>query len=276
MSATLSYDWKVQREEVGKTIEIGFFVRNAADETEVRALCDLGSGGGGIPNPVGQYYLDHYSIEERCNETTWRVVAYYNAPTPYDEMDPDDTYEFDTTGGTQHIEQALTVIANYGSGKLTTPRGVIGYDSESGEIRGMDIVVPRYDFAERHWFYNSGMTETFKKAIADTTGKVNNATFRGFAAGEVLFLGAVGGRDGDDDGDRWNLLFKFARQPNLASFTYGGISVTSKKGWEVLNPWYKRDTAATDDGKTRKVPTVVDVTVLQVYYEADFSALDIG
>ncbi len=56
---------------------------------------------------------------------------------------------------------------------------------------------------------------------------VNNASWKGFAAGECLFLGASGSKRGSDD---WEITFRFAATPNKTGLTVGDIVDINKKG----------------------------------------------
>jgi len=64
------------------------------------------------------------------------------------------------------------------------------------------------------------------------TGRVNQAAFKGFAAGEVLFLGASGSKRGDGD---WEITFNYAASPNVTNLPVGSITVASKKGGVPLH-----------------------------------------
>ena len=100
------------------------------------------------------------------------------------------------------------------------------------------------------------------------TGKVNGATFKGFAVGEVLFLGASGSQRGNDD---WEITFRFAASPNRWNLAVGYISGIRKRGWEYL---WVRYADAEDEGVLVKRP--VAAYVEQVYEYGDFRQLAIG
>ena len=106
---------------------------------------------------------------------------------------------------------------------------------------------------------------------------MNNATFRGLAAGECLFLGASGtlhGTETDTEttGD-WEITYRFAASPNKTGITIGSISGIAKKGWEYL---WVRYADVEDMDAMAMVKRPVAAYVEQVYESADFSLLDIG
>ncbi|MBN4052529.1 hypothetical protein JYT82_00275 [bacterium AH-315-K20] len=101
------------------------------------------------------------------------------------------------------------------------------------------------------------------------TGKVNNGVFRGFAAGECLFLGASGSKRSDSD---WEISFRFAASPNATNLTVGDITGIAKKGWEYL--WVRYADAVDDTAKALvKKPSAAHVE--QVYDSGNFAALGI-
>jgi hypothetical protein len=55
---------------------------------------------------------------------------------------------------------------------------------------------------------------------------VNDSGFKGFAAGECLFLGAAGTKRGSGD---WEIGYRFASSPNVTGLTVGDITGINKK-----------------------------------------------
>ena len=65
-------------------------------------------------------------------------------------------------------------------------------------IEGVDITIPVYSFSETDFPDAAFVTLAYYSTLFNLTGKVNNASFKGLAAGECLFLGASGSkRDGN-------------------------------------------------------------------------------
>jgi hypothetical protein len=99
-------------------------------------------------------------------------------------------------------------------------------------VDGVDITVPVYQFSETHYFSNAQVTGAYKGAIFSCTGKTNAGGFKGFAPGEVLFLGATGSKRGDGPDDDWEITFRFAPP---ASPNETGLSVGSTKAALILH-----------------------------------------
>ncbi|MFN8730574.1 MAG: hypothetical protein ACK5Z4_12025, partial [Planctomyces sp.] len=112
----------------------------------------------------------------------------------------------------------------------------------------------------------------YKGAIFSCTGKTNAGSFRGFAAGEVLFLGATGSKRGDGPDDNWEITFRFAASPNQTGLSVGSITGISKKGWEYL---WVRYADAEDSGSGAIIKKPIAAYVERVYDQANFGALGI-
>ncbi len=61
------------------------------------------------------------------------------------------------------------------------------------------------------------MTGAYKSTLFFLTACVNSDGFKGFAPGEVLFLGASGTQRGQED---WEITFKFAASPNATGLVH--------------------------------------------------------
>jgi len=142
-----------------------------------------------------------------------------------------------------------------------------------GNVNGVDIAMPVMNFSEPHYFSPGRVSTSYKKRIAELTGCVNNGSFKGYAAGEVLFLGASGSRRGKSSKDYWEITFKFAVSPNNVNLRIGTLNITDKKGWDYL--WVRyADDVSTDRRALIKKP--VAAYVEKVYEQVNFSGLGIG
>ena len=200
----------------------------------------------------------------------WEGSARYGLMSSKPKEVGESTYQFDTGGGTQHITQAKEHVSSYAPPDETPPdhQGAIGVTHDS--VEGCDITVPVYNFSETHYFDAAAVTPSYKATLFSLTGKTNSASFKGFAAGEVLFLGASGSQRGDG---AWEITFRFAASPNAANLAVGSITVASKKGWEHMSVGY----ADAEDDQAKcivKRPKWVDIN--RVYDAGNFAGLGIG
>jgi len=205
----------------------------------------------------------------------WLGTAEYTTPGKLEKKEPPATgesvFNFDTGGGSQHITQSRENKGRFGQAGDTAPdfKGAINVTDSS--IDGCDIIVPVYNWSETHYKPDSAVTLAYRGTLFGLTGKVNSGAFKGFAAGECLFLGASGSKRGSAD---WEITFRFASSPNRTNITdIPTITVASKKGWEYL--WIRyHDVLDTAAKMLVKRPCAAYVE--RVYDEGDFSGLGIG
>lgn len=220
-----------------------------------------------VPSTYGGLALQEVKVTDRLSENAWEGEATWGNLEP--ATVGESSFEFDTGGGSQHISQSIATVNTYAPSGETAPdfQGAIG--ATSNGIDGVDITVPVYNFSETHWFADSAITTAYKLILHGLTGRKNAATFKGFAAGEVLFLGARGAKRGLDN---WEISYKFAALPNATGLVVGDITGIAKAGWDHLWVRYQdyEDTAA-----KALVKRPVAVYIEQVYYDGDFSLLGI-
>ena len=205
---------------------------------------------------------------EPISDDMWEAIVYYSAIVlPVNES----SFSFDTGGGSQHITQSIQTVQSVPAPPaFSAPnyKGAIGATADG--VDGVDIVVPVYQFTETHVFASSAVDGAYKATLFALTGRTNDDTFRGFEAGEVLFLGAGGGKRGNEN---WEIQFRFAASPNATGLAIGDITGINKKGWEYLWVRYKDEVDGTANAL---VKTPQAVYVEKVYYDGDLSLLGIG
>ena len=118
------------------------------------------------------------------------------------------------------------------------------------------------------------LTWQYAKKVRDISATTNKAKFRAFAPGEVLFLYAEGGSQGNNE-DYREVTFHFASNPNETGLSVGSLTGIAKRGWEYLDIKYETQVIGT--GATqRKVQRPVRVYVHRVFREANHNQLGIG
>jgi hypothetical protein len=244
--------------------------------------------------PLNKLQAESYTLEY-LGDKAWQLTVTYVSRGADDDTQPQPirrSRSFDTSGATTHISQQPSYGAGSALGGRTTSQekrypvggdspapdqqGAIGVDGDT--VQGVDIVVPALQWTENYDVPHQYITDDYVKIVSSLTGTTNNQAFRSFRAGEVLFMGANGSQDWDEDkgNSPWSLSFKFVASPNadgttLPTLTIGSITGIEKKGHEYLWVRYWDQVV---DATLLKRPTHVYVN--QVYPEADFSLLGIG
>jgi hypothetical protein len=205
-------------------------------------------------------------VDTMTDAGRWNVVVKYGRkPSPIETGEQ--TYQFDIGGSTMHITQSISTSGKYApSGKTAgDPGGAINVTDHA--VEGVDVTVPTYSWSET-WVLTDSQVNRVN--YYNLCGTVCNAAFRGFNAGEVLFLGCSGTRRGDGT---WEITFKFAASPNKTNFTIGSITVASKKGWEYMWVRYADSVDSTANAVVKKP---LAVYIEKVYPDGNMSLLGIG
>jgi hypothetical protein len=256
------------------SVDLLFAVLGTESDIDVRALVEST-----IPAIFRGMVFQNYRIDHKGGGV-WDVSVRYgrddsqaddaapnnNPPQPGDPLGP--SYTFETSGGTQHITQSLQTIAKHAKPLKNAPdfKGAIGVNGDS--IEGTDITVPIFRFSETYSIPVGLITHAYKLTVFDLTGKVNDAPFKGFAAGDVLFLGASGSQRGIE---KWEITYQFAASKNAVGLQVGDIQNINKKGWEYL--WVRYGDV--EDQKVL-VKQPESVYIERVYDSGNFANLGIG
>jgi hypothetical protein len=239
------------------------------------------------PGAVDQrLQAENYTLSYLGDDAWQLEVSYVKEGAADDPNEPEPlrrARSFDTGGGTTHITQAQgTPPERRYQAPGATPaapdqKGAIGVDGDS--VQGVDIVIPSLTWNETYDVPHGYITVNYIKGLSRMTGTVNKEAFRGFAAREVLFLGASGSQDWDEkkgDGP-WSLSYKFVASANagegatLPALTIGAVTNIRKDGHEYL--WVRYEDNVDNDSLIKE-PKFVYVN--QVYRESTFADLGIG
>ena len=264
-------DQKVNAKGKVVEVEIPYIVFEAADEgaalSAARSKATVES--------FEDMELDGLEVTERVNKDTWKVKAIWKSEGEEEEDDDDEeetsSFAFDTGGGTMHRNQSLKTVSKVPN-DAPDFNGAIEVDNE-GNVNGVDVTMPVLNFTETHVMKGPRVSTSYKKSVAALTGTVNRSGFRGFSAGEVLFLGASGTKRSKKPNAPWEITFRFAVSPNQSSLQVGKLKVSNKRGWDYLWVRYADKVA---ENKKNVIKEPVAAYVEQVYPEGDFGNLGLG
>lgn len=204
---------------------------------------EIGITYGGVNQILSFQNYDH----EYIGGEVYEVTAHYALEEPKAKDDgsgPQYEYQFDTTGKTQRITQSLETLSRTAPTGLEAPDhgGAIGV--VDGRAEGVDVPIPAFAWSETHYFPEAFVTEAYKIRLSNLTGKVNDATWRGYPRGSVMFMGARGAKRGKD---QWQITFLFEYSENKDNIEVGDgsdmwstVTIPEKEGWHYL--WFQHET----------------------------------
>lgn len=251
-------------------------------DSESTALTNLKSTAasthGGLPRVDNEISIKPRWVNTSASDGVWEGTVPYR----YDLAGAgggagSGNIEFDTTGGTSHIVVSRGTEnglhggpGETGSADIDAPdnNNMIGINANG--VDGCDITTPQFSWSETYTWADASVSAAYVATLYALTGSTNNATFKGFAAGEVLFLGARGRKI---DSDTWEITYNFVASPNRVNIDVGSIQVASKTGWQYLWVLYE-ESEDTTAKKIIKKPFAAYVET--VYPSGSMSGLNIG
>jgi len=246
-------------------IEVPYVVMGASEEEKALAAVHEAA-----PDEWGGLPIESLEISSREGAEAFTVNVIYkskaSSTTSSKDRDDEATVSFDCGGGTRHLTHSLSQKLVFGSKKAG---GAIGWNGKSGAemaIAGVDVPTAQLRETYTKVMRLSKITTAFKRTVASLVGKVNSGAFKGWNAGEVMFLGMSYSAPGKKS-TKVAVTFNFAIQPNESDAMVCGKSI-SKKGFEYA---WALSRASVEEGVPKA--EVEAIYVDQVCEYASFSAL---
>lgn len=274
MTATVSLrhggNYKLQAYGRGSSATWPYLIHGATDDIDAKNALIAAA-----PTSFDGLPASSYDVEPTENGEFWYgSVTYAPLSLGGGVSGDDETYieEFDTSGQQITVMQSLETMAT--EGEAIDFGQAVGV-TQSG-VNGVDIIVPSYTFAMTRGWPSGKINNTYRQMLADLTGKVNDAAFGPYEAGEVLFLGARGSRTSDSASSDWSISYRFSVSRNNTEFPvkyFLNNAMKSEKinkgGWEYVWVFCAPRLVG---GILATVP--VKVSVERVYEEASFSGIE--
>lgn len=276
MAITVYEGWKGRTVNRGsnESIERLYTITGTTDDADAEAALLAGS-----PDTYRDLLRTTYQVKEDIPEV-WRGTVTYT-PLNLLQKEPEELgssegeVSYATGSSTARRLHTLETVASYadntGAWFPTDPpdfKGLIGVNKD--QVEGVEVGVPAPTYRETHVLIPSSVTTAYQRTVARMAYTVNNATFKGYAAGEVLFVGA---EFHYRDSERLIATYEFAISENETGITVGDITDIEKDGHDYLWVLYGDEKDATAEFIVKR-PTAVYIE--RVYKRTDFADLQIG
>jgi hypothetical protein len=229
------------------------------------------------PAIVDALAMVNVSVNERVKDV-YECQANYGTlkpftPAPILEVGQSQ-FNFEVATQPQRIIVPIKPQTVYPKSGLTVPANhinwLIGQQGNEDPPTGADVSEPVASFSESHILSVSTITAAQQRVLLKIVGRLNQFSFRGWAAEEVLCTGISGSKRGSED---WEVSFRFGVREHQTGITVAGIEGVDKKGWQFL--WVRYATTYAGDAKV--MTNVAEyVVVADVYKTANFANLGIG
>jgi hypothetical protein len=214
-----------------------------------------------IDTHCGLDSLDYDEADERTDRYTFTAG--------YSSRQRESTLRigWDSTGGTVRMTTSRGT-QSYARSGVTAPNFQNAIGVRNGEPEGVDVVIPALKLNFTYKWPRNVIDLAYVKALAGMVGRVNDASWFTFAAGELLFLGTTGEIDPTAPTE---IQYHFASSANVTGLSIGQIANVAKGGHQYL--WVSFDQAI-DQSRIVQRPRACYVET--VYGAANFSSFGIG
>jgi hypothetical protein len=166
----------------------------------------------------------------------WHCFAQYGAGGGFATVPAPSRPSFTGSLTTEKMIRSRSVVSSGGSGGGSAPDRdqLIGLDSE-GRAQGTDVLVPVFTVVYSDTFTDTEISTTpgLGAIWASKVGTVNSATFKGYAAGSLLFMG-VNAEPNPTGG--YTARLEFGYRPNETGLAIGdGMTGVAVDGWDYLD-----------------------------------------
>lgn len=260
-----------------------FMVFNAADEV---AACTAAykAAPAKIPDSDGKLKIPRLQAQilERCNETTWKVRVEYGYVTgssnsiDEDDRDDPDVPEvcFQCTTSMERVIKPLSQTCVYARSGFSVPNPMevpIGWNGKfNGESQAEGVSVPVPEVQEQYvriLKYSTVRSSAWRRRIAKCVGRVNKGKFKGWNAGEALFMGASYNTP-QRGVEKVKVTFHFTIRINESSVSVSGHPIGDVKGHEYV--WAVMDDSVSSGALAKNIRFIFKS---QLFKAADFGEL---
>lgn len=195
---------------------------------------------------MGTLYWNSIQLHESYYAQLYEISVTYS---PYDKQTGSYLVRIEHAAGTAKAT-AGERIAGYPADEAVDNAGVIW---NGQEVVGVDVPFNQTRIVISYRHPQMFLNHAYLRGIGTLVGHPNNDTFLGYAPGEISYAGG----NATESECEASAEYTFEVSRNETNLVVGGITIASKKGFDVISPVYKW---ATDDdaGADTKVIRPID------------------
>ena len=183
------------------------------------------------------------------------------------------SFKFSTKGATAKVRYSLETVQRYGRDNQMPPNFRGGINYQNGRFEGTEVVVPKWIKTVSIKYQRHVVNARFERMMLGLTGTVNNASFLGLNAGEVLFNGVDTSdstitRENGQIIKTSDLVFEFLGMPNVRGMMIGDIGPIDKDGWDFVWEFYRE---IPDFGSKNTIHVTEGIFVERMYDRQSFN-----
>jgi len=182
--------------------------------------------------PYGILFWNTIQVHENHYALNYEISVAYG---PHNHQAGAYQISVDQSGGTVHVTAGRRISGHGDYANEVDNGGLIGVDGD--EVHGTDIPVEQTKITVMFRHPGGILNRNYIRNTGELVGFPNNDPFLGYAAGEVLYLGGNFTETQTEASASYSLAISY----NRTNFDVGGITISEKKGWDVISPTYEYD-----------------------------------
>ncbi len=127
------------------------------------------------------------------------------------------------------------------------------------EVVGVDVPYNQTRIVISYRHPQAFLNHTYLRSIGKLVGHPNNDTFLAYEPGEIAY---TGGNATESEAEA-SAEYSFEVSRNETNIVVGGITIDDKKGFDIISPVYKWDTADDDDGATKVIRPIDYIEIIR-------------
>ena len=168
------------------------------------------------------------------------------------------TYQItvDQAAGNVHVT-AGERIAGFGPAENEVNNGGVFFNGE--EVTGCEVPVAEDRFTVMYRHPQAFLNAAYIRSVGTLRGYPNADVFLGYQPGELRYMG---GNFSQTDCEA-TASYSFEYSPNVMNLVVGGITITSKSGFDVISPVYQPAAETNSDGKTHAAKKLKYIEIIR-------------
>jgi len=202
---------------------------------------------------MGTLYWNSIQLSEEFYAQKYNISVIYS---PFNKASGAYQITVDQAVGNVHVTAGRRIAGYDGTGKCPDNGGVF---FDGTEITGTEIMVAEGRFSVSYRHPQAWLNGSYIRAVEQLVGFPCADTFLGYAAGECQY---AGGNFTETDAEA-SASYSFVTSRNVTNLVVGGVTITSKAGFDVLSPTYEMKDWAAGDGTKHPTKVVKGIEVIR-------------
>jgi hypothetical protein len=205
--------------------------------------------------PVGNLYWNSIQLHESFYAQLYEISVTY---TPFNRQTGTYLVRVEHAAGTAKAT-AGEWLASYPTAERPGAEASKGTIWNGQEVVGVDVPFNQTRIVISYRHPQMFLNHTYLRAVGMLVGHPNNDIFLGYAPGEIAY---AGGNATESEAEA-SAEYSFEVSRNETNLVVGGITIADKKGFDIISPVYKWDTADDTGGTTKAIRPIDYIDIIR-------------